>query len=1030
MRKHFLLLFLMTLIPFYGWAADLSEIGATLIAPSYTYGTNHNVRVVINAVELHKRGAEPAETDEFYVKGYYEDNNGAKGAEIANFTPSTASIGKYWVVVEGVNDYEGELEASFLVDPAPLYIDIDGVAKTYGDNPTTNYTFKVYSVDQVDANKEITGAAKTALGIQVFVKDGNDSQFTPAKSTDAGSYNFGFTPTKTGNYTLVRMTNDNDQYVVNPKSINDLTINIGETVSFPYTGENIATPAFTVKDGNTSVTTYTVKWFDAPLVADDPDTEEDEATSDDAAVTPVNAGTYYARLTASGNYSGTKIDNENYKITVTRLPLSILVNPQSKTYNGVYYTQNDVQYTIGGLVSNDQGQVNKATLDAILKVDGNAWANFKNYKEDGYVVSLGEITDAVTIKQGENNIPLSTNYNPITTTYSVWTINKAPLTLTAAPQEIAFDAAIPASTVTATTSTALATALAAEMEAIATHFKAPAAAGAKNDQYGTQEDIYTPTQKIAADYEEEGEAQVIAANALLANYVEPTLEAGTIVTGSLSVLGGAFTIMPIIATSEYDGLAHNVTGWSATATVNAQVYQLKADEVANVAYEYTKLEGSNWVPVEDPTTIKEPGTYRVKVADGVEGAEGSSFESAVVTNPEVQFQILKKKLTMTVHNVTLWNKATSEDLQAKGKVDDYAAQMVDKETISFKYVFIEKEQYNIAEDAETGVQTITFGESENIAGAIGIELNDDEADNAHYEFDLDAITYGNLIKMDNAPLDIDNDAAVKVADAAANSETNHVQYDVTISDRTLVANDWNVLVLPFDITPYEFCETIGGYAIFNTLKSANTTTNTVKFGLELANLPANEPFLVKPLAAVDFDEINDNDTPENDEDDYRQYVFAGKDIVSGNPIKDDVDGVKFIGTYETKKVLVAGTDETEAFGYVADGGEAGSKISFLAYPTTGKAAWYTATNSDGDQSYNWFTLAHTKAYFDFNETTLSRPTIIVEEADGSTTAISAITNEGVAVKAEGWYTIDGIKLNAAPTQKGIYINNGKKIVVK
>ena len=1030
MRKHFLLLFLMALLPLAGWAADLSEIGATLIAPSYTYGTNHNVRVVINAVDLNKRGAEPAATDEFYVKGYYNDNNGAKGAEIANFNPSAANIGKYWVVVEGVNDYEGELEASFLVDPAPLYIDIAGVAKTYGDNPTTNYTFEVYSVDEVNEAKKITGTAKTALGIQVFVKDGNDSQFTPTKSTDADSYNFGFTPTETGNYTLVRMTGDNDQYVVNPKSINDLTINIGETVSFPYTGENIATPAFTVKDGNTSVATYTVKWFADPLEVDDPDTEDDESTSDDDAVTPVNAGTYYARLTASGNYSGTKIDNDNYKITVTRLPLSILVNPQSKTYNGVNYTKNDVQYTIGGLVSNDQGQVNKATLDAILKVDGNAWADFKNYKEDGYVVSLGEITDAVTIKQGENNIPLSTNYNPITTTYSVWTINKAPLTLTADDQEIAFDGVIPASTVTATTSSALATALAEEMAAIATHFKAPAAEGAKNNQYGTQEDIYTPTQKISTDYAEEGEAKVAAANALLANYVEPTLEAGTIVTGSLSVLGGAFTIMPIIATSEYDGLAHNVTGWSATATVNAQVYQLKANEVVNVAYEYTKLDGSNWVPVEDPTTIKEPGTYRVKVADGVEGAEGSSFESAEVTNPEVQFQILKKKLTMTVHDVTLWNNATSEDLQAKGKVNDYAAQMVDNETISFKYVFIENENYNIVEDEETGVQTITFGELDNIADAIGIELNDDEADNAHYEFDLDAITYGDLIKMDNAPLDIDNDAAVKVADAAANSETNHVQYDVTISGRTLVANDWNVLVLPFAITPYEFCETIGGYAIFNTLKSANTTTNTVKFGLELANLPANEPFLVKPLAAVNFDEINDNDT-EEDEDDYRQYVFAGKDIVSGNPIKDDVDGVKFIGTYADTKVLVAGNDPEEDFGYVADGGEAGKKFMFLAKDGENPAAWYTATaGTTPDQSYNLFPLASTKAYFDFNESSLSRPTIIVEEADGSTTAISAITNEGVAVKAEGWYTIDGMKLNAAPTQKGIYINNGKKIVVK
>jgi hypothetical protein len=56
--------------------------------------------------------------------------------------------------------------------------------------------------------------------------------------------------------------------------------------------------------------------------------------------------------------------------------------------------------------------------------------------------------------------------------------------------------------------------------------------------------------------------------------------------------------------------------------------------------------------------------------------------------------------------------------------------------------------------------------------------------------------------------------------------------------------------------------------------------------------------------------------------------------------------------------------------------------------------------------------------------------ILVEEADGTVTAISNINAEGVAVPAEGWYTINGVKLQGAPTQKGIYINNGKKIVVK
>lgn len=64
---------------------------------------------------------------------------------------------------------------------------------------------------------------------------------------------------------------------------------------------------------------------------------------------------------------------------------------------------------------------------------------------------------------------------------------------------------------------------------------------------------------------------------------------------------------------------------------------------------------------------------------------------------------------------------------------------------------------------------------------------------------------------------------------------------------------------------------------------------------------------------------------------------------------------------------------------------------------------------------------------DFDE----NPLITVQEADGSTTAITEVSaGQFQAVKADGWYTLNGVKLQGAPTEKGIYINNGKKIVVK
>ena len=56
--------------------------------------------------------------------------------------------------------------------------------------------------------------------------------------------------------------------------------------------------------------------------------------------------------------------------------------------------------------------------------------------------------------------------------------------------------------------------------------------------------------------------------------------------------------------------------------------------------------------------------------------------------------------------------------------------------------------------------------------------------------------------------------------------------------------------------------------------------------------------------------------------------------------------------------------------------------------------------------------------------------IFVEEADGTVTAINAVSVDGLQQNNEGWYTIGGVKLQSAPTEKGVYIKDGKKFVIK
>ena len=222
---------------------------------------------------------------------------------------------------------------------------------------------------------------------------------------------------------------------------------------------------------------------------------------------------------------------------------------------------------------------------------------------------------------------------------------------------------------------------------------------------------------------------------------------------------------------------------------------------------------------------------------------------------------------------------------------------------------------------------------------------------------------------------LDNTTAITAAALVAG------QKDVTMKERTLTADKWNVMVLPFTISTYDFCKAIDEYAVFNTLKSAAGAD--VKFGLELSELKANEPFLVKPASAVNGD-----------------VTFAGVTVVDATPTKV-VGDAQFIGTYKTITI---------------------------AAPAEGYSNWAMQGgkfNNIGSATPNLDAL---RAYLLLNTTSNAR--IFVEEIDGSTTAIAGINADGELVPAQGWYTVNGVKLEGVPTQKGIYINNGKKIVVK
>ncbi|MCR4916335.1 MAG: hypothetical protein K6A96_11330, partial [Prevotella sp.] len=59
-----------------------------------------------------------------------------------------------------------------------------------------------------------------------------------------------------------------------------------------------------------------------------------------------------------------------------------------------------------------------------------------------------------------------------------------------------------------------------------------------------------------------------------------------------------------------------------------------------------------------------------------------------------------------------------------------------------------------------------------------------------------------------------------------------------------------------------------------------------------------------------------------------------------------------------------------------------------------------------------------------------RITVKLVSASGELNAIGEIDTTTGELSFDGWYTLDGVRLDGKPTKEGLYINNGKKVVIK
>ena len=238
-------------------------------------------------------------------------------------------------------------------------------------------------------------------------------------------------------------------------------------------------------------------------------------------------------------------------------------------------------------------------------------------------------------------------------------------------------------------------------------------------------------------------------------------------------------------------------------------------------------------------------------------------------------------------------------------------------------------------------------------------------------------------------------ASISLANAADNSTTisnaNGYVANVTLADRTLYKDGgWNTLCLPFSVNNFTGTPLEG--ATVKTLASTSFSggTLTMNFSDDLTSIEAGKPYIVKWANGTNIE----------------NPVFNGV-LISNVTAKAETDYADFVGTYSPVSIYTA--EKTNLY-LGAD--------NTLYYPT----------ETD-------FKVNACRGYFRLNGLTAGEITsdaIELNFGEDEATGIISIENGKLKIEndADAWYSLDGRKLSGKPTQRGIYINNGKKVAIK
>ena len=165
--------------------------------------------------------------------------------------------------------------------------------------------------------------------------------------------------------------------------------------------------------------------------------------------------------------------------------------------------------------------------------------------------------------------------------------------------------------------------------------------------------------------------------------------------------------------------------------------------------------------------------------------------------------------------------------------------------------------------------------------------------------------------------------------------------------------------------------------------------------------------------------------------DFRGTYAIPSTIAAGTTTSGDWT---FKGTYSTIEWTSAPAEHIYGFSAQAanDGIQQGQFVKVGSYVRIKPMRAYLQYNGSDSQFANARALMTRAAATTSDDTLPETIGVRLISANGEVTAIGTLhTRTGeVSFDSEAWYTLDGKRLNAKPNTKGIYVNNGKKVVIK